>query len=111
LHDIDWKARQCDTGFWVRKSAQGHGFATESTNAGSIAPLTTDSRMSTITSIVGRTPSMIKKQAQQRANLLQGTLDMLVLRTLLCGQAQGHQIGKHMQRTTNDFLQMQDGFL
>ena len=33
LHDIDWKARQCDTGFWVRKSAQGHGYATESTNA------------------------------------------------------------------------------
>ena len=33
FHDIDWKARQCDTGFWVRKSAQGRGFATESTNA------------------------------------------------------------------------------
>jgi RimJ/RimL family protein N-acetyltransferase len=32
FHDIDWKARQCDTGFWVRKSAQGRGFATESTN-------------------------------------------------------------------------------
>ncbi len=33
FHDIDWKAGQCDTGFWVRKSAQGRGFATESTNA------------------------------------------------------------------------------
>ena len=33
FHDIDWKTRQCDTGFWVRKSAQGRGFATESTNA------------------------------------------------------------------------------
>jgi ribosomal-protein-serine acetyltransferase len=33
FHDIDWKSRQCDTGFWVRKSAQGRGFATESTNA------------------------------------------------------------------------------
>ena len=33
LHDIDWKARQCDTGFWVRKSAQRRGFATEATNA------------------------------------------------------------------------------
>ena len=33
FHDIDWKARQCDTGFWVRKGAQGHGYATESTNA------------------------------------------------------------------------------
>jgi RimJ/RimL family protein N-acetyltransferase len=33
LHDIDWQGRQCDTGFWVRKSAQGRGFATEATNA------------------------------------------------------------------------------
>jgi RimJ/RimL family protein N-acetyltransferase len=33
LHDIDWKARQCATGFWVRKSAQRRGFATEATNA------------------------------------------------------------------------------
>jgi RimJ/RimL family protein N-acetyltransferase len=33
FHGVDWKARQCETGFWVRKSAQGRGFATESTNA------------------------------------------------------------------------------
>ena len=33
LHDIDWEARQCDTGYWVRKSAQGQGFATEAANA------------------------------------------------------------------------------
>ncbi len=33
LHDIDWDARQCDTGWWVRKSAQGRGIATETTNA------------------------------------------------------------------------------
>jgi PadR family transcriptional regulator, regulatory protein PadR len=51
------------------------------------------------------------KQVQQRANLLQGTLDMLVLRTLLYGPAHGRQIGKHIQRTTNDFLQMQHGSL
>jgi PadR family transcriptional regulator PadR len=46
-----------------------------------------------------------------RTGLLQGTLDMLVLRTLLYGPAHGHQIGKHIQRTTNDFLQMQHGSL
>jgi transcriptional regulator len=51
------------------------------------------------------------KQPQQRANLLQGTLDMLILRTLLHGSAHGHQIGKHIQHTTNDFLQMQHGSL
>lgn len=33
FHDIDWEARQCDTGYWVRKSAQRRGFATETTNA------------------------------------------------------------------------------
>jgi transcriptional regulator len=51
------------------------------------------------------------KQTQQRAGLLQGTLDMLILRTLLYGPAHGHQIGKHIQRTTNEFLQMQHGSL
>jgi ribosomal-protein-serine acetyltransferase len=33
LHDIDWQGRQCDTGYWVRQSAQGQGFATEAANA------------------------------------------------------------------------------
>jgi hypothetical protein len=28
---------------------------------------------------------------------------MLILRTLVSGPAHGHQIGKHIQRTTNDF--------
>jgi PadR family transcriptional regulator PadR len=51
------------------------------------------------------------KQPQQRQNLLQGTLDMLILRTLLYGAAHGHQIGKHIQRTTHDFLQTQHGSL
>ena len=32
FHSLDWNSRQCETGFWVRKSAQGFGFATESTN-------------------------------------------------------------------------------
>jgi PadR family transcriptional regulator, regulatory protein PadR len=50
-------------------------------------------------------------KTQERAALLQGTLDMLILRTLVYGRAHGHQIGKHIQRTTNDFLQMQHGSL
>jgi PadR family transcriptional regulator, regulatory protein PadR len=55
--------------------------------------------------------SSMTKQTKQSASLLQGTLDMLVLRTLLYGPAHGHQIGKHIQRTTNEFLQMQHGSL
>lgn len=50
-------------------------------------------------------------KTQERAALLQGTLDMLILRTLLYGPAHGHQIGKHIQRTTNNFLQTQHGSL
>jgi transcriptional regulator len=53
----------------------------------------------------------MEKRIQKRADLLQGTLDMLILRTLLDGPAHGHQIGKQIQRTTNDFLQMQHGSL
>jgi DNA-binding PadR family transcriptional regulator len=51
--------------------------------------------------------SSVAKPAQQRVGLLLATLDTPILRTLLCGPAHGHQIGKHMQRTTNEFLQMQ----
>src|SRR4029077_11449979 len=72
-----------------------------------------DKRQSTVYhryQVEGRMSSMAK-QAQQRAGLLQGTLDMLILRTLLYGPAHGHQIGKHIQRTTNEFLQMQHGSL
>jgi len=53
--------------------------------------------------------SSVAKQAQQRVGLLQGTLDRLILRTLLYGPAHGHSIGKHIQRTTNEFLQVQRG--
>jgi hypothetical protein len=44
-----------------------------------------------------------------RIQLLQGTLDMLILRTLLFGPAHGHQIAKHIQRTTDDLLQVEHG--
>ncbi len=36
---------------------------------------------------------------------------MLFLRMLLYGRARGHQIGKHIQQATNDFLLMQHGSL
>jgi PadR family transcriptional regulator, regulatory protein PadR len=50
-------------------------------------------------------------ESPDRIQLLQGTLDMLVLRTLLFGPAHGHQIAKHIQRTTEDLLQVEHGSL
>ena len=55
-------------------------------------------------------PAMAK-ESPDRIDLLQGTLDMLVLRTLLFGSAHGHQIAKHIQRTTEDILQVEHGSL
>jgi transcriptional regulator len=46
-----------------------------------------------------------------RNELLQGTLDMLILRTLLFGPAHGHQIAKYIQSTTDEFLQIEHGSL
>jgi PadR family transcriptional regulator PadR len=46
-----------------------------------------------------------------KIDLLQGTLDMLVLRTLLLGPAHGHQIAKHIHRTTDEVLQVEHGSL
>jgi PadR family transcriptional regulator PadR len=50
-------------------------------------------------------------ESSSRIELLQGTLDMLVLRTLLFGPAHGHQIAKHIQRSTEDVLQVEHGSL
>jgi PadR family transcriptional regulator, regulatory protein PadR len=55
--------------------------------------------------------SSMAKRTPDRVDLLQGTLDMLILRTLLFGPAHGHEIGKHIQRTTDDLLQVQHGSL
>lgn len=43
--------------------------------------------------------------------LVQGTLDLLILRTLLLGSLHGHGIAKHIQRTSEDVLQVEHGSL
>jgi PadR family transcriptional regulator, regulatory protein PadR len=46
-----------------------------------------------------------------RSSLLQGTLDLLILRTLLFGPLHGHGIAKHIQRTSADVLLVDHGSL
>src|ERR1700733_5337789 len=46
-----------------------------------------------------------------RLELLQGTLNLLILRTLLAGPAHGHAVAKHIQRTSEDLLQVETGSL
>src|ERR1043166_7216254 len=53
---------------------------------------------------------MIQKPAT-RVEFLQGTLDLLILRTLLAGASHGHAIAKYIQRTSEDLLQVETGSL
>jgi PadR family transcriptional regulator, regulatory protein PadR len=46
-----------------------------------------------------------------RIELLQGTLDLLILRTLLPGPAHGHAIAKTIERNSDDILQVEQGSL
>jgi PadR family transcriptional regulator PadR len=48
---------------------------------------------------------------ERRTDLLQGTLDMLILRTLQWGHAHGHEIAKHIQRMSDAVLQVEHGSL
>jgi PadR family transcriptional regulator PadR len=49
--------------------------------------------------------------APDRMDLLPGTLDMLILRTLLAGAAHGHGISKRIQQSSGDVLQVEHGSL
>jgi PadR family transcriptional regulator, regulatory protein PadR len=51
------------------------------------------------------------EEAKSRLELMRGTLDMLILRTLVLGPAHGHEIAKHIQRTTDDVLHVEHGSL
>src|SRR5499425_677978 len=48
---------------------------------------------------------------QKRIELLQGTLDLLILRTLLLGPAHGHAIAKAIEFRSDDVLQVEQGSL
>ena len=54
---------------------------------------------------------MAKAPKSTQAEVLQGTLDMLVLRTLAPGAAHGHTIAKIIERGSGEFLQVEQGSL
>ncbi|HEY1335854.1 MAG TPA: PadR family transcriptional regulator [Bryobacteraceae bacterium] len=45
------------------------------------------------------------------SELLQGTLDLLILRTLAYGPAHGHSVAKHIRAASDDVLQVEAGSL
>jgi PadR family transcriptional regulator, regulatory protein PadR len=54
---------------------------------------------------------MSTKEHRERIELLQGTLDLLILRTLLFGPTHGHAITKAIECNSDDVLQVEQGSL
>ncbi len=51
------------------------------------------------------------REAPSRVDLLQGTLELLLLRTLSAGPRHGHAIATHIKRTSEDLLRVETGSL
>jgi transcriptional regulator len=54
---------------------------------------------------------MPTRKENDRLDLLQGTLDLLILRTLLRGPVHGHAIAKAIERNSEDVLLVEQGSL
>ena len=53
----------------------------------------------------------MSKREESSQQMLLGTLDMLILRTLITGPAHGHTIAHAIERTSEDVLQVEQGSL
>ena len=54
---------------------------------------------------------MTIKRPPEGGDVLQGTLDMLILRTLVMGPAHGHTIAQAIERTSENALDVEQGSL
>jgi PadR family transcriptional regulator PadR len=54
---------------------------------------------------------MSTKEQRERIELLQGTLDLLILRTLVRGPVHGHAIAKAIEFNSDEVLQVEQGSL
>jgi PadR family transcriptional regulator PadR len=54
---------------------------------------------------------MSTKEQRERIELLQGTLDLLILRTLLLGPTHGHAIARAIEFNSDEVLQVEQGSL
>jgi PadR family transcriptional regulator PadR len=54
---------------------------------------------------------MVQTKKPADGEMLQGTLDMLILRTLVMGPAHGHTIAHVIEHTSEDVLQVEQGSL
>jgi len=54
---------------------------------------------------------MVRKQRPAAGDVLQGTLDMLILRTLVMGSAHGHTIAQVIEHTSENALEIEQGSL
>jgi PadR family transcriptional regulator, regulatory protein PadR len=54
---------------------------------------------------------MSTREQRGRIELLQGTLDLLILRTLLFGPMHGHAVAKAIEFRSDDVLQVEQGSL
>ena len=54
---------------------------------------------------------MVVPKTQPDAEMLKGTLDMMILRTLVGGDAHGHTIAKVIEHTSEDVLEVEQGSL
>jgi PadR family transcriptional regulator PadR len=51
------------------------------------------------------------EQNPKPGDLLQGTLDMLILKTLIRGSLHGYAIAEHIQQVSDDVLRVEEGAL